>query len=209
MQTVMSKLLPVALFSACLWAQDAAESFRQGVAFAQHGDYELAETAFRNACERQPSLANGCLYYGRSLYLLNRFQAAIPVLRRTVPSAESYRLLALSLEALGQAAEAGDAFREALRLNRGGAPDEDPGIDYGVFLTRQGHADQAIAPLEQVLKRHPDAGRAHLELGCSLLGLDRLAEAAGHLERALELHPDGERAHLLLEKIRRRLEAGK
>ena len=176
-----------------------------GVVYASRGEFERAETPFRNACERQPSLPDACLYYGRTLYLLNRFQPAIDVLRRTIQkereNGEAYRLLALSLEALGQAAEAGDAFRRAVRLNRGAAPNEDPGIDYAVFLFRQGRAEDAIDPLEGTLKRHPDAARAHLELGCIQLALDHLEEAAAHLERALALDPRSGRAHLLLGKV--------
>src|SRR5437764_509575 len=81
-----------------------------GVVFASRGEFDRAETPFLNACERQPSLPDACLYYGRTLYLLNRFQPAIdvlrPVLRKEHENAEAYRLLALSLEALGQTAEA-------------------------------------------------------------------------------------------------------
>ena len=180
-----------------------------GVAYASRGDFERAETPFRNACERQPSLPDACLYYGRTLYLLNRFQLAMAVLQRTVKSeprnAEARRLLALSMEGLGQTAEAGEAFREAVRLNRGSAPNEDPGIDYGVYLFRLGKADAAIVPLEEALKRHPDAARGHLELGCTLLALDRLPEAAAHLEKSLALDPQSGRAHLLLGKVYLRL----
>uniref|UniRef100_Q028H1 Tetratricopeptide TPR_4 n=1 Tax=Solibacter usitatus (strain Ellin6076) TaxID=234267 RepID=Q028H1_SOLUE len=180
-----------------------------GVVYASRGDFDRAETPFRNACERQPSLPDACLYYGRTLYLLNRFQAAIPVLQRTLQreprNAEGYRLLALSLEGLGRAAEAGDAFRQSLNLNRRSSPDEDPGIDYGVFLTRQGHPEQAIGPLEDALKRHPDSARGHLELGCTLLELDRLAEAADQLEKSIALDPRAPRAHLLLGKVYLRL----
>jgi Flp pilus assembly protein TadD len=176
-----------------------------GVVYASRGEFDRAETPFSNACERQPSLSDACLYYGRTLYLLNRFQPAIDVLRRTLQqergNSEAYRLLALSLEALGHASEAGDAFRKAVQLNRGSAPNEDPGIDYGVFLFRQGRAEDGIAPLESALKRHPDAARAHLELGCIQLALDHLPEAATHLERALALDPRNARAHLLLGKV--------
>ena len=176
-----------------------------GVVYASRGEFERAEVPFRNACERDPSLPDACLYYGRTLYLLNRFQPAMDVLRRTLrkepDNGEAYRLLALSLEALGQVAEAGDAFRQAVRLNRGSASDEDPGIDYAVFLFRQGRAEDAIDPLEGALKRHPDAARAHLELGCIQLALDHLEEAATHLERAVALDPRAARAHLLLGKV--------
>jgi Flp pilus assembly protein TadD len=180
-----------------------------GVAYASRGDFESAETPFRNACERQSSLQDACLYYGRTLYLLNRFQPAIAVLRRTVQrepnNTEGYRLLALSLEGLGETAGAGETFRQAMRMNRGGLADEDPGIDYGVFLFREGRAEEALAPLEGVLKRYPNAARAHLELGCILLSLDRLKDAATHLERAVALDPANARGHLLLGKVYLRL----
>src|SRR5205823_382553 len=74
-----------------------------GVVYASRGDYESAEAPFRNACERQ-ALEDACLYYGRALYLLDRFPSAIDVLRREISlrdNAEAHRLLALSLEALG------------------------------------------------------------------------------------------------------------
>jgi Flp pilus assembly protein TadD len=179
-----------------------------GVVYASRREFELAETPFRNACERQPTLPDACLYYGRTLYLLNRFQPAIdvlhPALQRDAENGEAYRLLALSLEALGQAAEAGNAFRQAVRFKRGGVANEDPAIDYGVFLFRQGQAEDAVAPLEGALKRHPDAARAYLELGCIELALDRLPQAASHLERALALDPNAARAHLLLGKVYQR-----
>lgn len=178
-----------------------------GVVYASRGDYEKAEPAFRNACERQPKLEEACLYHGRSLYLLDRFAEAIQVLRRANAlheGAEAHRLLALSLEATGRFAEAEPEFVQALRLAKGTAADEDPGIDYGVFLYRQGRAEQALEPLRSAVERHGDSARAHLELGCVLLSLDRLDEAAGHLERALSLK-DTPRGHLLLGKTYLRL----
>ncbi|MEO8367626.1 MAG: tetratricopeptide repeat protein [Candidatus Solibacter sp.] len=179
-----------------------------GVVFASQGDFDNAEDSFRNACERQPALADACLYHGRTLYLLNRFQPAVnvlrPVLQREKENAEAWRLLALSLEALGEITPAGDAFRQSVRFNRGASPNEDPGIDYGVYLFRQGRAEEAIVPLDAAARRHPDSFRAQLELGCVQLALDRLDEAASHLQRAVTLDPRGARAHLLLGKVYQR-----
>jgi tetratricopeptide (TPR) repeat protein len=145
---------------------------------------------------------DACLFYGRSLYLLDRFALAIDTLRgalKVSQTVEGHRLLALSLEALGRPAEAEPEFLAALQLGAKTTPDEDPGIDYGVFLYRQGRTAQALEPLGAALERHSSSARAHLELGCVLLALDRLDEAARHLERALALH-DSPRAHQLLAK---------
>src|SRR5229473_1450650 len=180
-----------------------------GVVHAAQGDFDLAEKPFRNACELQPAFRDACLYYGRTLYLLNRFQPALEVLRRTLRddqrNSQIYRLMALSLEALGETAEAASAFQNAVRLDRASPPNDDPGIDYGVYLFRQGRAEQSLEPLESVLKRHPDASRAHLELGCILLSLDRLSDSQLHLERACALDPNSSRSHLLLGKVYLRL----
>jgi Tfp pilus assembly protein PilF len=180
-----------------------------GVVYASGSDYQQAERPFRNACEREAGLQDACLYYGRTLYLLNQFEPALQVLRAALRTdrnnSQIYRLMALSEQALGQTSEAGAAFQAAVRLHRGGVPDEDPGIDYGVYLFRLGWAEQALDPLESVLKRYPDGARAHLELGCVLLALDRLSEAQVHLERAVALDPRSSRAHLLLGKLYLRL----
>lgn len=173
-----------------------------GVIHASQGDYHAAEFEFRNACERQPSLEDACLYHGRSLYLLDRFPAAIETLRRALgvrQTADGHRLLALSLEALSRPTEAEPEFRAAIKLAHPAAPDEDPGIDYGVFLYRQARAEKAIDPLRAAITRHPDSARAHLELGCVLLQLERLEEAATHLEHSLALR-DAPRTHQLLAK---------
>ena len=178
-----------------------------GVVLASQADFEGAENAFRNACERQPGLADACLYQGRTLYLLNRFQPAVdvlrPVIQREKENSEAWRLLALSLEGLGEIPLAGNAFRNAVRFTRGASPNEDPGIDYGVYLFRQGRAEEALAPLDAAVKRHADSFRAHLELGCVQLALDRLEDAASHLERAIALDPRAARATCCSEKSTR------
>lgn len=156
-----------------------------------------------------PSQPDACLYFGRTLYLLDRFEQAVNVLRAEVQrhpeNAEAYRIEALALEGWGKADEAEAAFQLAIRRAKNPLPNEDPAIDYGVFLYRQGRAEAAVSPLEAAIVRHPDASRAHLELGCVLLSLDRNAAAAPQLERATTLDPRSARAHLLLAKAYQRL----
>ncbi len=188
---------------------DAATWKALGAAHASRGDYASAEEPFHRACLIDPLLPDACLYFGRTLYLLDRFEPALDVLRRALEkdpqNAQLHRIEGLSLEGLGRTADAGAAFRQAMRLKNLGAPDEDPAIDYGVFLFRQGRAGEALAPLQDAVKRHSDAARAHLELGCVLLSLDRIQDAASHLERAAALDARSQRAHLLLGKAYLRL----
>jgi Flp pilus assembly protein TadD len=180
-----------------------------GVVYAAGGDYAHAEEPFHRACLLNPKLPDACLYYGRALYLLDRFEQAINVLRTALESdprnAQLYRIEALALEGAGKSVEAEAAFLQAIRLNGTSAPNEDPEIDYGVFLYRAGRATDALTPLKKATERHPDAARAQLELGCVLLALDRVPEAAAHLQRATALDPRTPRGHLLLGKAYQRL----
>jgi protein O-GlcNAc transferase len=201
----------IALFrrSLQLRPNDAGTWATLGVAYSSFGDYLHAEEPFHKACLLKPLLPDACLYFGRTLYLLDRFEAALDVLRRAQEndprSAQIRRVEALSLAALGRNSEAEAAFQEALRMENRGVPADDPAIDYGVFLFHQGRAEEGVAPLREVVRRHPDIGRAQLELGCVLLALERVEEAAGHLERAVALEPQSERAKLLLGKVRVRM----
>ena len=90
-------------------------------------------------------------------------------------------------------------------LNGNSPPNEDPAIDYGVFLYRAGKVNAALEPLQEAVERHADSARAQLELGCVLLALDRIEQAAAHLERATALDPQAPRGHLLLGKAYQRL----
>src|SRR5260370_29854737 len=73
-----------------------------GVVHAAQGDFDLAEKPFRTACELPPTLADACFYYGRTLYLLNRFQPALERLRRALQAAQktpqTHRLTASSFD---------------------------------------------------------------------------------------------------------------
>jgi len=176
-----------------------------GAAHASRGDYEGAEKPFRIACELSPSLPDACLYYARTLYLLNRFAAALEVLEKAPATNQTTRVRGLCLEALGRITDAEKAFLDAIRMSGAAPGDEDPAIDYGVFLFRQGRPGQALDPLETAIKRRPENARAHLELGAVLLALDRVSEAESQLQRAVALDPRSARAHLLLGKALMRL----
>jgi tetratricopeptide (TPR) repeat protein len=205
---MVALLVTLALFAADGPA-DAAKWKALGVTHAAHGDYAGAEEPFHRACLLDPKLPDACLYFGRTLYLLDRFEDAINVLRAALVNdprnGQIYRIDAMALEASGKMAEAEAAFRQAISLDKNSAPDENPAIDYGVFLYRLGRAEAALDPLQAAVESHPDSARAQLELGCVLLALDRVPQAAAHLERATALNPSGARGHLLLGKAYQRM----
>jgi Flp pilus assembly protein TadD len=173
-----------------------------GVAYAAQGLYHEAEPPLRRACELDPKLPDACYFQGRALYALDRYEASLQVLERATnrePQSWKPRLgMAQSLEALGKTEEAGKQFRQSLALCRNSDPQ--PGIAFARFLLRQGRAEEAVAPLEEVLRRFPASGDAHLHLGRALLEKGDIAAAIAHLERAVSLEPASAQAHLLLAK---------
>lgn len=173
-----------------------------GVAYAAQGAYELAEPPFHRACELDPKLEDGCYYYGRALYALNRFEPSLLVLARAaVSNPQSWQIhlgLAQALEALARPEEAGKEFKTAVSLSQNRDPK--PGTAYGLFLLRQGRIQDAVAPLEEVLKRFPASAEAHVHLGRALLYQDKDASAILHFEKAVALDPRSGQAHLLLAK---------
>ncbi len=205
---MVATLVALALFVAD-GSADAAKWKAQGVNFAARGDYAHAVEPFHRACLLDPKLPDACLYFGRTLYLLDRFDDALNVLRAALANdpgnGQIYRIEAMALEASGKTVEAEAAFRQAISLDKNSPPDENPAIDYGVFLYRLGRAEAALDPLQAAIERHPDSARAQLELGCVLLSLDRVPQAATHLERATALNPSGARGHLLLGKAYQRM----
>ncbi len=67
----------------------------------------------------------------------------------------------------------------------------------GARLAALGRSDEALAVLEEAVRRNPDLGTGLLHLGLALTRAGRFAEAAPHLRRALELRPESAAFHLL------------
>jgi len=182
-----------------------------GMAHVAQRDYLAAEGPLRQACELKPQEEDACYYLGRNYYELSRFEDAISAYdkARLVESGKSWRVhngMALSLEGLHRPEEAEQQFRLAVEAyHNPGRAAEDPRIDFGVFLFRQGRLPEATRQLQQAVTASPSSARARFELGKVLHGLGRLPEAATHLQRAIELEPQRAEAHLLLGKVYYRL----
>ena len=171
------------------------------------GDAELGK-----ACEVAPLDDEACYLFGRSLYAYGHYQAARAPLEKALHAAPAARLarvhraMALNFAALGSAGEAEQHFVKAIQFwDRNPSGPEDPRVDYGAFLFRQGRTEAALHPLQQAVKDVPSSARANLELGRVLLHLDKLDAAASRLERAVQLDPKNFNAHLLLGRAYLRL----
>jgi tetratricopeptide (TPR) repeat protein len=183
-----------------------------GLAHAAAGNLPAAEEPFRKACDADPRNELACYYLGRNLQAQNRFAPAVRAFRRALEHERDtnkwlvHRGHALALEANGAAEEAEREFRKAVeRLPGRVRAEEDPRIDYGVFLFRQGRAEAALQPLEAAAGAHPGSAQSRFQLARVLAQLSRLEPAAQHLEAAVAADPKHYAAHLLLGQVYVRL----
>ncbi len=152
----------LAAFRARRWAEAEAEFRRAvresprsapawnflGMVYAAQEQYLRSVDPFRRACDLDPSSEGACYHLGRALYSINRFaesrKAFEIALRRAGDKARTLHGLALTLEALGDAARAERCYREASQAG-------DPATlkDYGMFLYRAGRAAEALELLRR------------------------------------------------------------
>jgi Flp pilus assembly protein TadD len=190
-----------------------AEAWRiLAMAMVASGRTEDSVRPFTKACDLAPSGSEACYYLARALFATASYEEArvrfdkLLLAEAGASSPRMHRAAALNFVALGQATQAERHFREAIRLAnaRNGTEhtrgEDDPRIDYGAFLTRQGRAEEALRPLMQAADAEPESSRARVELGRALLHLNRPQAAVIHLERAVGLDPKNWGARLLLGK---------
>jgi len=170
-----------------------------GLAYAELGKYDDAAPAFRRACEIGTKMEDACYFAGRALYDLGRFEESLDTLKRSDPKNWMIRLgMGRAEEALGQPAAAERDLRAAAGLCANADPR--PGVALGLFLVRQGRTAEAVAPLEETLRKYPESADAHTYLGRALLESGDVQGALSHLERAVAIAPASAQAHLLLAK---------
>jgi Tfp pilus assembly protein PilF len=173
-----------------------------GLKLASDRKMEPAAEAFAKACAQMPQDEDACYYLARTLYTLGRYEEASEPFAKALRAAPKqmqgrvHRAMALNFTALHRADDAERHFREAVRLGS----DNDPRIDYGAFLFRQGRLEEALPLLEQAVEALPGSARAHSELGRVLLHLGKREGAAARLEKAVQLDPGSSTARLLLGK---------
>ena len=182
-----------------------AQNLGDGIRALEAGRLDDAARALGKACELAPADQEACYYFARSLHAMGRYESARKPFEMALRAAPKqmlprvHRAMALNFYALGMPVEAERHFVKAVELNgRGERGGEDPRLDYGAFLFRQGRTQEALGPLEQAARDAPSSSRANTEWGRVLLHVDRLEEAAACLEKAVALEPGNWNARLLL-----------
>ncbi len=183
-----------------------------GLVIAAAGSLQEAVAPLGTACRLAPADQDACYYFARNLYALHRYDLARAPFEQALLAAPGAmrskveRAAALNLEALGRPVEAERHFQQAVRLqSKETRPNEDPRVDYGAFLFRQGRTDEALRTLEQAEAALASSSRANTELGRVLLELGKPDAAAVRLEKAVGLEPGNWTARLLLGRAYLRL----
>jgi tetratricopeptide (TPR) repeat protein len=183
----------------------ADEWTKAGLTNIAAGKLREALPAFEKACGLDPRDDDACYYFARTLYSLDRWQEAQRVFERALREAREparariHRGAAMNYAALGNTVDAERHFRQAVLLNtRSEGQPDDPRIDYGAFLFRQGRLKEALPLLEAAVKANARSARAQMELGRILLHLGKPQAAVVNLEKAVELAPRVPAGRLLL-----------
>ncbi len=193
------------LYLVLLEPSTAAEWKALGMKSIAAQELQAALPAFEKACDLDPKDEDTCYYYARTLFSLDRWDEARGAFDKALRAASKPRLarvhraMALNFMALGNTGEADRQFQRAVAVNPGpGILREDPRVDYGAFLFRQGRLDEALPLLQQAVQAIPESARAHTELGRLWLHMGKLDAAAASLEKAVTLDPKSSAARLQL-----------
>ena len=184
---------------------NAEEWKRLGLTLAAEMKLTAAVGPLTKACELDPRDEEACYYFARTLHALGRWDEARAPFEKALRAAPQrmlarvHRAVALNFMALGRTAEAEQNFKMAIAMRSvAESLAEDPRVDYGAFLFRQGRTDEALQLLQETVRAAPKSARAHGELGRVLLHSAKPDAAVEHLEKAIELDPRAPSIRLLL-----------
>lgn len=108
-------------------------------------------------------------------------------LQRAPHSFDAWRMYAMALQALGEAADARTALQRALALR----PDDGAtALDLGTMQLHAGEIEAALASLQLAMQRLPQEPRAAFRYGTAAFHAGDHAQAAAGFETAARLKPD-------------------
>jgi eukaryotic-like serine/threonine-protein kinase len=161
-----------------------------GLLKSESGWYEQAIVEYNRAIELDPANSDGYRRLGRAYKLNNQFDESLAAYRRAIEVEPAYYMNYQNLGALyserARYSEALQAFEEAVRL----APDE-PNARFVLGMTYKNLGQFAAAERElRLAVSLGETPRALIELGLTLLYLQREQEAIPYLTRAERLAPE-------------------
>lgn len=173
--------------------EQARTAFFQGIKHFESGRLEQARAAFEASLDCAPGRPSVLGNLGITLFRLQRWQEAIPLLKEATVSdptyAEAWTSLGLAHEALGHWQDAVDALKQAVKLS----PQQSRlWLSYAQSLLRLGRAKEALQAFDGALLADPECAAAWSARGNLMRELLRPREAAECFENALAFGGDPE-----------------
>ena len=177
--------------------------FVEGIGHFENGRLEPACLCFERCQALTPGRPSVLGNLGITLFHLQRWEAAIPVLRQATtadPSlTDAWVCLGLAHEAQRQWPAAAEALESALALS----PQQVRlWLSFGQVSLRLGNAKSALQAFDRALQEDPGCAAAWSERGSLLRELGQFAEAAPCFEKALALGDDPELNGYYLASVR-------
>lgn len=166
------------------------EAMRVALDAHRQGEFDKAETIYRQVIGAVPNHAQAAGLLGLVLVQTERPAEAEPLVRKALSQAPldpvHHNTLGSLLRGTQRLEEAIAAYREAVRLapNLGEAH-----VSLGLALREAGQLEEARAVLHQGLALAPESALAHLHMGLTLRDAGDMRAALASVERACELAP--------------------
>ena len=176
---------------------------------SEAGNVDAAQVGYRRALEVSPNDPRILSAQGLSLYRVQRFAEAIPLLQRAValdPDASLTRVnLGIAQAAAGDVAGAQQSYVQLLERN----PSEPLGwFNLGNLLQRTDRVAEATEAYARALALDESLAPAWFQRARTLILLNRIPEALTPARRALELDPTNDLARQMVADLERALGAG-
>ncbi|HWY85853.1 MAG TPA: tetratricopeptide repeat protein [Gemmataceae bacterium] len=167
-----------------------AELFDLAVRYHQSGNFEQAESLYRQIIQTEPSHSAAHHLLGFLAHQSGRHETVITLIRQAITlepaNADHHFSLAIVLASQGQLAEAIACYRHTLRISPEHA---EALINLGNLLKVKGNLDEAAACYRQALRVNPNHSGIHNNLGLTLKDLGQLDDAAECFRQAIRLNP--------------------
>ena len=181
--------------------QNIAEALRK------QGRYEESIETYRAVLALDPEFAMAYAGMGDSLFRLERYEAAVESLDRSVdlhphPPTATARLILMGTASarMGRADAAATHYEHAVEIEPGN-PDALDHLAKARFEAKR--YEEALALYRALLEIRPEGAATHSNLGATLYYLGRPEDALRSFERALSLDPGLEIARSSLERLKR------